>query len=72
MPLVSAWGKQKQPDLWVQGHPSLQQELQDSQGHTEKPCLEKETKQNKTKQLHLDDDGDDDGGGGGGDDDKQH
>jgi hypothetical protein len=32
--------------------PGLQSEFQDSQGYTEKPCLEKQnkTKQNKTKQ----------------------
>jgi hypothetical protein len=34
-------------DFGVQGHPGLQSEFQDSQGYTEKPCLEK---QNKTKQ----------------------
>jgi hypothetical protein len=34
------------------GQPGLQSEFQDSQGYTEKPCLEKQnkTKQNKTKQ----------------------
>ena len=30
--------------------PGLQSEFQDIQGYTEKPCLEKKTKQNKTKQ----------------------
>jgi hypothetical protein len=36
----------------IQGQPDLQSELQDSQGYTEKPGLEKQnkTKQNKTKQ----------------------
>jgi hypothetical protein len=33
----------------VQGQPGLQSEFQDSQGYTEKPCLEK-TK-NKTKKI---------------------
>jgi hypothetical protein len=34
--------------------PGLQSEFQDSQGYTEKPCLEKpETKQNKTKTPTL-------------------
>jgi hypothetical protein len=39
-------------DFWVRGQPRLQSEFQDSQGYTEKPCLEKQnkTKQNKTKQ----------------------
>jgi hypothetical protein len=34
------------------GQPGLQTEFQDSQGYTEKPCLEEanKTKQNKTKQ----------------------
>jgi hypothetical protein len=37
--------KQKQEDLWVRGQPGLQSEVQDSQGYTEKPCLQ--SKQNK-------------------------
>jgi hypothetical protein len=37
-------------DLWVQGQPGLQNEFQDSQDYTEKPCLEK-TKQIKTKAI---------------------
>jgi hypothetical protein len=32
------------------GYPGLQSEFQDSQGYTEKPCLEK-TNNNKTKQT---------------------
>jgi hypothetical protein len=48
MPLIPALGRQRQVDFWVQGQPGLQSEFQDSQGYTEKPCLEK-TK-NKTKQ----------------------
>ena len=43
MPLISGLGKQRQADLWVQGQPSLQSEFQDSQGYTEKPCLEKQS-----------------------------
>jgi hypothetical protein len=44
-------GRQRQADFWVWGQPGLQSELQDSQGYTEKPCLEKpKKKQNKTKQ----------------------
>lgn len=30
--------------LWVQGQPGLHSEFLDSQGYTEKPCLEKKTK----------------------------
>jgi hypothetical protein len=48
MPLIPALGRQRQTDLWVRGQPGLQSEFQDSQGYTEKPCLEKQT--NKTKQ----------------------
>jgi hypothetical protein len=34
----------------TRGQPGLQSEFRDSQGYTEKPCLEKQNKQNKTKQ----------------------
>jgi hypothetical protein len=47
MPLIPALGRQGQANFWVQGQPGLQSEFQDSQGYTEKPCLEK---QHKTKQ----------------------
>jgi hypothetical protein len=40
-PLISALGRQRQADFWVQGQPGLQSEFQDSQGCTEKPCLKK-------------------------------
>jgi hypothetical protein len=33
----------------VRGQPGLQSEFQDSQGYTEKPCLEKTKKKKKTK-----------------------
>ena len=46
MPLIPALGRQRQADFWVWGQPGLQSEFQDSQGYTEKPCLEKQT--NKT------------------------
>jgi hypothetical protein len=46
MPLIPALGRQRQEGFWVQGQPGLQSEFQDSQGYTEKPCLEKQ----KTKQ----------------------
>jgi hypothetical protein len=56
MPIIPALGRQGQADFWVRGQPGLQSEFQDSQGYTEKPCLEKTkknkqtNKQNKTKQ----------------------
>jgi hypothetical protein len=40
-PLIPALGRQRQEDFWVWGQPGLQSEFQDSQGYTEKPCLEK-------------------------------
>jgi hypothetical protein len=54
MPLIPALWRQRQADFWVQGQPGLQSEFQDSQGYTEKPCLEKK-KQNKkpTKDSYL-------------------
>jgi hypothetical protein len=39
--------RQRQADFWVWGQPGLQSEFQDSQGYTEKPCLEKQTKKQK-------------------------
>jgi hypothetical protein len=57
--LIPALRRQRQADFCIPGQPGLQSELQDSQGYTEKPCLEKQnktkqnknkTKQNKTKQ----------------------
>jgi hypothetical protein len=38
---IPALGRQRQVDFWVRGQPGLQSEFQDSQGYTEKPCLEK-------------------------------
>ena len=46
-PLIPALGRQKQVDFWVPGQPGLQSEFQDSQGYTEKPCLEKNKQTNK-------------------------
>jgi hypothetical protein len=45
-------------DFWVRGQPGLQSEFQDSQGYTEKPCLEKQKNRktknkNKTMEVHL-------------------
>jgi hypothetical protein len=49
MPLIPALGRQRQADFWVQGQPGLQSEFQDSQGYTEKPCLEKQKTNKQTK-----------------------
>jgi hypothetical protein len=50
-PLIPALGRQRQVDFWVQGQPSLQSEFQDSQGYTEKPCLEKPKNQKTNKKT---------------------
>jgi hypothetical protein len=42
---------QRQVDFWVWGQPGLQSEFQDSQGYTEKHCLEK-PKPKQTKQTN--------------------
>jgi hypothetical protein len=47
MPLIPALGRQSQADFWVRGQLGLQSEFQDSQGYTEKPCLEKQTNKQK-------------------------
>jgi hypothetical protein len=53
MPLIPALGRQRQADFWVRGQPGLQSEFQDSQGYTEKLCLEKQkTKNKKQKKVH--------------------
>jgi hypothetical protein len=49
MPLIPTLGRQWQADFWVRGQPGLQSEFQDSQGYTEKHCLEKQNKKNKKK-----------------------
>jgi hypothetical protein len=46
-PLIPALGRQRQGDSGVRGQPGLQSEFQDSQGYTQKPCLEKQNKTNK-------------------------
>jgi hypothetical protein len=48
-PLIPALRRQRQADFWVRGQPGLQSEFQDSQGYTEKPCLEKKKTKNKNK-----------------------
>jgi hypothetical protein len=50
-PLIPAFGRQRQADFWVRGQPGLQSEFQDSQGYTEKPCLEKPKKKKKQNEL---------------------
>jgi hypothetical protein len=50
MPLIPALGRQRQVDFCVRGQPGLQSEFQDSQGYTEKPCLEKPNKNKNNKQ----------------------
>jgi hypothetical protein len=47
MPLIPALRRQRQADLCVQNQSGLQSEFQDSQGYTEKPCLEKTNKKRK-------------------------
>jgi hypothetical protein len=42
-------GRQRQADFWVWGQPGLQSEFQDSEGYTEKPCLEKKKKKKRKK-----------------------
>jgi hypothetical protein len=49
MPLIPALGRQRQADFWVRGQAGLQSEFQDSQGYTEKPCLQKTNKQTNKK-----------------------
>jgi hypothetical protein len=57
MPLIPALGRQRQADFLVRGQPGLQSEFQDSQGNTEKPCLEtpkkKKRKRKKKKKPYL-------------------
>jgi hypothetical protein len=50
MPLLPALGRQRQLDFWVQGQSGLQNEFQDIQGYTDKPCLEI-NKTNKQKRI---------------------
>jgi hypothetical protein len=45
-PLIPALKRQRQMDFRVRGQPGLQSEFQDSQGYTEKPCLEKNNSNN--------------------------
>jgi hypothetical protein len=48
----SSWNADE-VDFWVRGQTGLGSEVQDSQGYTEKPCLEKTNKQtNKQTNKH--------------------
>jgi hypothetical protein len=48
-PLIPELGRQRQADFWIQGQPGLQSEFQDSQGYTEKPCLENKMRSDKER-----------------------
>jgi hypothetical protein len=48
MPLIPALWRQTQANFWVQGQSGLQSEFQDSQGYTEKPCLNQKKKKKRT------------------------
>lgn len=47
--LILALGRERQAHCWVRGYPDLHSEFQDSQGYTEKFCLEKRIKMKKRK-----------------------
>ena len=50
-PLIPALGRQRQADFWVRGQPGPQCEFQDSQGFTEKSCIENKTKKKKKQKT---------------------
>jgi hypothetical protein len=52
-PLIPALRRQRQADFGVRGQPGLQSEFQDSQGYTEKSCLEKKIKKKRKKKLEF-------------------
>jgi hypothetical protein len=52
-PLIPALGRQRQVDFWVRDQPGLQSEFQDSQGYTEKPCLEKNKPNKQTNKQKI-------------------
>jgi hypothetical protein len=52
-PLIPALGRQRQVDFCVRGQPGLQSEFQDSQGYTEKPCLEKERERERERDIYF-------------------
>ena len=54
IPLMPAFERQKQMNLWVQGQPGLQTEFQDSQGYTEKPCLVRKKDSGREFKVILD------------------
>jgi hypothetical protein len=48
-PLIPALGRQRQADFWVWGQLGLLSEFQDSQGYTEKSCLENKQTNKQTQ-----------------------
>jgi hypothetical protein len=50
-PLIPALRRQRQVDFRVRGQPGLQSEFQDSQGYTEKPCLENKQTNKQTNKA---------------------
>jgi len=54
MPLILALGAKAGGSLRIGGQSGLQNEFQDSQGYTGKPCLKKEKKKKKSdKRLWM-------------------
>jgi hypothetical protein len=53
MPVIPALRRQRQSDFLVRDQPGLQSELQDSQGYTEKLCLEIHTPPLPPKRMDL-------------------
>lgn len=51
MPLIPAFGKERQVGLWFWAQPSLQREFQHSQGCIVRSCLEKQTKDFYQKKI---------------------
>jgi hypothetical protein len=51
MPLILAFGRQRQADYRVWDQPGLQSEFQDSRGYTEKSCLNKQTKKQTNQEI---------------------
>jgi hypothetical protein len=53
-PLIPALRRQRQADFWVRGQPGLHSEFQDSQGYTEKPCLDPPPpKKKRARDKHI-------------------
>ena len=50
--MIPALGRQRQVDFQVRGQPGLQSEFEDSQGYTEKPCLEKRERERERENMN--------------------